>query len=318
MSDSPGAVQRHEVYTTDPDEAVAHQQAYARFRAGPIEREGFEFALRTASAGPLSVGRMRHGARIEARSEPTPAFVTVEVLDGEAGIQDGHRHDTTSDVLLAPHWSPYASHWAGSLRLTALDLDEVGRVGAELSGLEPSEVRFGRVAPRSPAHARYWARIVDHVERDLLAHDELMARLLLRQEARHQLIVAALVVFPNSTLDLSAPGRDTGEPATVRRAMAFIDAHADEDITVTDVADAARMGARGLQAAFRRHRDETPLTYLRRVRLERAHRELEDADPAGHVTIGEVAARWGFSNAGRFSALYRQTYGRSPRETLRR
>ena len=37
----------------------------------------------------------------------------------------------------------------------------------------------------------------------------------------------------------------------------------------------------------------TPAAYLSRVRLDRAHRELVDSDPAGRDTVPAVAARWG-------------------------
>ncbi|GAA4916314.1 AraC-like DNA-binding protein [Actinomycetospora succinea] len=318
MNDLDGAVLRRRVHTTDPDEAVAHQQAYARFRAGPIERHGFEFSLVTASVETFGVTHMRHAARIEAQAEPTPALTAVEVVDGEVDVRDARGHQAATDLVLAPTWSPYASRWAGHLRMTTLDLDEVARVGAEVSGLAPDEVAFGTMTAISPAHARWWTTLVSHVEDDLLAHDDLMALPLLRREALQRLARAALTVFPNSTLDHEAHGRDSGEPATVRRAMAYIDAHADEDVTVTEVAEAARMGPRGLQAAFRRHRGETPLAYLRQVRLERAHRDLEAADPAGGLTVAAIAFRWGFSNPGRFSATYRRVYGCSPAETLGR
>ncbi|MEJ2865550.1 helix-turn-helix transcriptional regulator [Actinomycetospora flava] len=318
MTVSHGAVQRHRVTTTDPEEAVEYQQAYARFRAGPVRREGFEFVLETASIGSMSVGHMRHAARMEAQAEPTAALVAVEVLAGRVHVRDDRGNEAATDVVLAPHWARHAARWAGYLRLTTLDPAEVARVGAERSGLAPPDVRFDTMTPLSAGHGRYWTRLVDHVDRDLLAYDDLMALPLLRQEAAHRLIAGALVVFPNSTLGARPGGQDSGEPATVRRAMAYIDAHADEDITVTEVADAARMGPRGLQAAFRRHRGETPLAYLRQVRMERAHHHLLAADPADGVTVGDVAARWGFSNAGRFSAAYRQAYGCSPRETLNR
>ncbi|MFC5138881.1 helix-turn-helix transcriptional regulator [Actinomycetospora rhizophila] len=312
------AVLRHRVHTTDPDEAVGYQQAYARFRAGPIEREGFTFTLAGTSSEGLDISHMRHAARMEARAEPTPALTAVELVGGRLAVDDG-RGEQDATLVLAPHWAGYASRWAGYLRMTSLDLGDVARIGAELSGLEPGEVRFATMTPLSAEHARYWSRLVSSVDRDLLAHDELMAIPLLRREALHRLVVGALAVFPNSTQGDEPRRRDLGgEPATVRRAMAYIDAHADEDVTVSEVAQAARMGPRGLQAAFRRHRGQTPLEYLREVRMERAHRDLRAADPADGTTVRAVAARWGFSNAGRFSASYRRAYGCSPAETLAR
>jgi transcriptional regulator GlxA family with amidase domain len=58
------------------------------------------------------------------------------------------------------------------------------------------------------------------------------------------------------------------------------------------------------------------MEYLRTVRMERAHRQLVDADPTT-TTVQTVAAQWGFAHTGRFSALYRRSYGRNPSDTLR-
>ena len=95
----------------------------------------------------------------------------------------------------------------------------------------------------------------------------------------------------------------------LRRAIAYADDNADRDITTADMAAVAGVRPRALQYAFRRYRDTTPLQYLRQVRLQRAHRDLQAADP-NRTTVAAVAARWGFTNPGRFSTDYRTAYGR--------
>lgn len=108
------------------------------------------------------------------------------------------------------------------------------------------------------------------------------------------------------------------EPATLRRALAYLEEHADREVDVADVAAAAGLGVRGLQMAFRRWRDTTPLAYLRDVRLARAHQELQAVDArTGGETVADIAARWHFAHPGRFSVTYRERYGCSPSETLR-
>ncbi len=73
---------------------------------------------------------------------------------------------------------------------------------------------------------------------------------------------------------------------------------------------------RAIQLMFRRHRDCTPMEYLRRVRLHHAHQELLAAERA-HTTVAQIAASWGFAHTGRFAVYYRQVYGQSPHSTLR-
>ncbi|MEV7175425.1 helix-turn-helix transcriptional regulator [Kitasatospora sp. NPDC093679] len=88
-------------------------------------------------------------------------------------------------------------------------------------------------------------------------------------------------------------------------------------MTIADIAEAAGTTPRAVQYAFHRHLDTTPTGYLRRVRLERAHRELVVADPATGTTVKQIAARWGFANPGNFAALHHHAYGATPSHTLR-
>ncbi len=88
------------------------------------------------------------------------------------------------------------------------------------------------------------------------------------------------------------------------------------DIGLSDIAAAINVTPRSVQYTFRRHLGTTPLEYLRRVRLDRAHRDLQAADPAVD-TVMAIAGRWGFSHAGRFSIAYKEAFGTPPSRTLR-
>ena len=85
---------------------------------------------------------------------------------------------------------------------------------------------------------------------------------------------------------------------------------------MNDIAAAAHVTIRALQLSFRRHLGCTPTVYLRRVRLEHAHRDLIAADPQ-RETVTAVAYRWGFASHSRFTAHYRDAYGVLPSDTLR-
>ncbi|MFJ9692613.1 AraC family transcriptional regulator [Kitasatospora sp. NPDC101183] len=120
----------------------------------------------------------------------------------------------------------------------------------------------------------------------------------------------------------TATGPATGGPAALlpalRRAKAFCEEHAHEPVTVADIALAARTTPQSLRQAFRTHLDTTPRAYLRRLRLDRVHHDLlAIAQGRAHGTVTDVAGRWGFTHLGRFSAAYRQSYGRPPSATLR-
>ena len=106
-------------------------------------------------------------------------------------------------------------------------------------------------------------------------------------------------------------------PAAVRRAAAFIDAHAGEPVTLAEIAAAAGVSSRAVRTGFRRHLGITPSGYLRRVRLEGAHADLAAATPASGITVQAVARRWGWLSRAQFAAAYRQRFGVTPSDTLR-
>jgi len=86
--------------------------------------------------------------------------------------------------------------------------------------------------------------------------------------------------------------------------------------TVADIARAASLSVRALDAGFRRHLGIPPMKYLRRVRMARAHDALLAAD-ADTTTATAIAHQWGFLHYGRFAAEYRLAYGHAPSESLR-
>lgn len=108
----------------------------------------------------------------------------------------------------------------------------------------------------------------------------------------------------------------TSAPKVIKQAVELIEAHAAEPLTVEDVAEAVGIGVRALREGFRRCLDTTPMNYLREVRLRRVRAELEVSDPT-HTNVTDVAMRWGFLHAGRFSVQYRERFGESPSATLR-
>jgi transcriptional regulator GlxA family with amidase domain len=115
---------------------------------------------------------------------------------------------------------------------------------------------------------------------------------------------------------VDTPGAVTTQPPQLRRAVMFIHQNAQSDIGLGDIAAALGVTPRSVQYMFRRHLGTTPLEYLRRLRLDRAHRDLQAADPAVD-TVTAIAGRWRFGHAGRFSIAYKQAFGTEPRQTLR-
>ncbi|MEJ2889686.1 helix-turn-helix domain-containing protein [Actinomycetospora aeridis] len=318
----PEPVMRYQWASTDPDATTEYlRETYTDFRPVKVDPEGFTFWTEVTATDLFGIGRLRHSGPLRTRCDPTPALVVVQNLAGGPHHVDDGSGFVGGPLKLSPSWSDYDTGWEDvTVQVSVLDHAEVSRIAAEIAGIEPEAVAFTSSAPVSLALAEYWSRLATHVHDDVLTSDALMGAPLVRSNTLRQLATALVATFPNTALEvLNDPGTGDGgaEPATVRRAVEYMESHAHEDIGLTEIADAARIGARSLQLAFRRHRDTTPLEYLRRIRLESAHRDLLAGDPTRGDRVELIAARWGFGHPGRFSVVYREHYGRSPSATLR-
>lgn len=102
-------------------------------------------------------------------------------------------------------------------------------------------------------------------------------------------------------------------PWHVRRAIDYMHANIAEPLTMAMVADNVGVSLRALQTGFKAFRGTSPAGYLRTIRLQAAREQLRD--PTNRQSVREICAVWGFAHAGRFSIIYRSTFGESPRDT---
>jgi len=100
----------------------------------------------------------------------------------------------------------------------------------------------------------------------------------------------------------------------VRDACAYAETRR-EPISIRQLADAAGVSPRTLEYAFREVLGTTPLNFMRRCRMNCAHRDFRLAR-MGSKTVTEIATSWGFNDLGRFAAAYKQLFGFYPSETL--
>lgn len=317
---------RFDISSRDPELTLqVVREAYGdhsmRFLRHPKD---FWFSQRGVATPAFTLLRCRYSMTAQMWAEETPRDLTVATVAAGRLTAGSGRDLVTSgfgEPMLMP---PDRTGWHAELAdvtvyAVRLDRPSVDRAAAATFGIDPARLSFSSRTLRCPAAARYWHSLVAHVRRDVLDEDTVAASPLVLANATLALATAALSLFPNSGLalldDHASP--DRGEPAVLRRAIEYIEQHAGENITLHDIAEAARIGVRGLQAVFRRHRDATPLQHLRRVRLARAHADLQAGDPGRGDTVATIAARWGFASAGRFSVAYREAYGTSPSKTLR-
>jgi AraC-like DNA-binding protein len=278
-------------------------------------RRNFVFEAVHEQAGRSGVSRLRYSTSADNNVAPDVLLVLrpwagammVRLGREEVAIPPG------ASVLL-PAQQAVSVLWADTdAGCVCLNVEDVERVAVETTGLDSLELRFTGLRPMLPGLDRRWNDTVQAVTRAALRNRSTTAGPVLTGQLAQRLAEAVLGTFP-STL-LASHRRvppDHATPAVVRRAVDFVDANAERELTTSDIAAAAGIGPRGLQAAFLRHQDSTPTAYVRRVRLDRAHRELAGSDPADRDTVPDIAARWGFPQPSAFVAAHQQVYGRPP------
>ena len=101
------------------------------------------------------------------------------------------------------------------------------------------------------------------------------------------------------------------------RARMYIDHHLGGTVRMADLCRNAGASSRTVERVFQQELQMTPTAYIRVRRLNAVKREL--MGPAGaEKSITEIALFYGFGHHGRFSAAYREHFGHSPSDELKR
>jgi AraC-like DNA-binding protein len=207
-----------------------------------------------------------------------------------------------------------------SVRLVDARVNVIAIAPDGLGGTPPDGspiVRFTETTPSNDVVAQAWKETVSYACDTVIARPELSTPTVLGAVQR-LLLGTSMAAFEHVVEEASAVRRVPDSiPLMLRRAMEFIDENAARNIGVAEIAKAVYVTPRRVQHVFKQHLGTTPTGYLREVRLQRAHEDLRKADRTS-ATVTATAARWRFAHTGRFAVLYRQTFGESPHETLRK
>ncbi len=85
----------------------------------------------------------------------------------------------------------------------------------------------------------------------------------------------------------------------------------DEVPKIPEIAAHLGVSERVLEYAFARRYGVSPIRYFKFMRLHCARRDIR----VGKLSVTDIAMKWGFSHLGRFSGIYRDTFGELPSHT---
>lgn len=297
------------------------------------ESQPFGMRLTAATFGPVTVGLLSYSAPVRIETDDMETAYEINVpLSSEVECWAGTDRVVASPeraVVFQPHGPTSMNGFGNHDALLGVKLDRsaledqlaqlVGR--AERCPLDPAPDIY-----LTSGRGRAWWSIARAVI-DLFGSSNdgfgppddgggLINNELIMRPLTQSLLTGLLFAVDHPLLPQLLGPAEPAVPASVRRAEDFINDHAAEALSITDIARATRMSVRGLQASFQQHLQQTPMDYLRKVRLQRAHSDLVAGDPE-NITVAQVAYRWGFAHAGRFASRYRASFGVSPSESLK-
>jgi AraC-like DNA-binding protein len=276
--------------------------------------------LERDSIGPVSIDRTAFDMDVDADVGAIDKLVFGEVSSGAVGFRtDRTEHWHRNGVYLAaqPGHERTSMIRGGTHDQVIVDPGLLSQTADAELGWTGQPVLFTGYEPVSPEAAQAWKHAYAYIRDNVADLPDAAGHRLIASMAVRYLAVVALAVFPNTTMTAGyLPGLGWVPPANVRRAADFIEAMADQPVSLEQVALVAGVTGRALQSAFRRYYSTTPMGYLQQVRLERARAQLRAANPADGTTVAVVARRWGWVNPEHFAAAYQQRFGEPPVDSM--
>jgi AraC-like DNA-binding protein len=277
--------------------------------------------VHSAEGNRMRVSSCSYGSAISLYPERFEKFVVISTtVAGKARVDYAGQSwsgEAGTTSVISPDQP--ARIWYGegntqlSLRIETADLVQLcGQVfGVDVSG----SFDFALGMAREATLAR-WYSLVTYYCQLLDEHTPSVTRDLLLKRAEEMIMITLLTEHEwNGRFRLSEQ-RTVAVPAQIRRAIEFIQGNVEHEVCLTDIADAAGCSARSLQRGFLSFCNNTPMGYLKQVRLKRARELLLRLDERENVT--SIAFLLGFTHLSQFSADYKRAFGESPSETIRR
>ncbi|MDV2117148.1 AraC family transcriptional regulator [Alcaligenes faecalis] len=275
--------------------------------------------LRHAQFGQVALSRLGYGADVHIQPDHLAGFYLVQMPQyGTATIRCGGQTVDSSPyaaTILNPN-EDVDMVWHANNEQLMLKIDR-NLVEQAARGLGLDVGPQGLLFPvRLQAHTQPSWQIMLRYVLDCARNYEYIRRSPLIINQLEQLAVTTLLdLHPPAQIQALNPTRIL--PRHLKKVATHLHEQAHLPVTVDELSTIAGVSSRTLQQAFKEHYGVSPMQYLRQVRLDRLRHELIHSNEP-HLTLADLAMRWGFAHQGRFSAEYRSRFGETPGETLQR
>jgi AraC-like DNA-binding protein len=282
----------------------------------PRRAEDFNVKVNYWHSQNIGLSYWISGGQVQLEAPGTNFFRQQIFLRGGADIRFGRieRQVTNEDTcIVPPEVSVDVDISSGSEQFVLrIEADVLLNKLAALIGATPSR----KLVFDQTTHVN--GQAIDNLRRMVMffaAMDALGSKMptLTLTELEQAVIVSFICNNPNN---YSTNGRTRPIASwQVRRAEDYIEAHWNQTITIEALAQATSASARSLFDEFKRSCGQSPMAFVKQIRLQRARDMLVRTDLNPSVT--ETALACGFSNLGHFASDYFKRFGERPSDTLK-
>ena len=284
--------------------------------------DAFSFDLTVVQIGPLTVGDLAYGVDVSTGLGYLDSYQLNLPLAGHVQARQ-HGMETAAGPGWATVFRPSGAvdqplisggchQIATKIDAAALETALAELLGHPIQG--PLRIPLGNNFTTGPG--RTLIRMLRFIHAELDDRSGIIHQPLVASRLWSSVLTGVLLATDHQYRSELADSVTPARPRPIKLAIDSMEANPGQPTSVHDLARIAGVSVRSLQEGFHRHTGMSPMTYLRRLRLAKAHEDLRRPDH-GRRTVAEIANRWGFPHLGRFAAAYRAQYGCPPSHTLR-
>lgn len=273
----------------------------------------------------MTLGYLTYQASTELTMPATENCYHVNLTivgETKASRSDGGRELTLANqrgVVLSPvqtnkvRWTPEAEQLILKIPRTSLETHLSNLLGEPVT--QVVDFDFGLDLTTGPGRALL--RSVQFLASELDRPAGLAEMPLAREQLESYVLTSLLHAGRHQFSDALVGHEDVRRLGRLAPVVHYIDTHADAELTPAILARVGCVSVRTLHAAFQEHLGESPMGYVRRVRLSKVRAELLQCDPT-KVRVADIALKWGFFHQSRFAQQYRDQFHELPSVTLHR
>ena len=326
---SPSVVEFHDIHAVhhDLDSARAWMSKICgphRLKASSPQRIQFQHAGNVLKAMSTVIGYIEYGTDVTVNIDGGSALNSYSLslpLNGEQELhsKNGLLVSDSSQGLIVSPFENQELCIAGNCRkiLVAITRSAMHQMLDELLQ-RPSQVPIvfdSRMDANFGASAAWW-RMVKFLLQELDQVRNFFGQLSIASDIERALIKSLILSQPNNYSDELAAALGIRYPTYLLKAKQFILDHAHEDVCLENLECAAGVSRFTLYESFKKYYGLSPMSFLKRHRLEGVRRVLLEGH--SNLNVSAIAMEWGFNHLGRFSADYKKMFGEAPSQTVGR